>query len=222
MYSDNFNSGSLSIQVQDNEIHPHIMSVNETSNDTECENENEWFQIRAEYISGSGPKFLSEKFSIPVETIRSRIKREGWNAEKKETREATRLRVRETYTESLCEIQVEAREEYRQMYSQYRSKLKQFIDRTNDPREIILLIKAVNECQQGEFKCLGITEEVDAKLKFAIDPRPIQEDEEKVKRREIEVAFMNQLVNYILAKCPNMTREDVHNFFTSGNDEKSN
>ncbi len=222
MFMNNANSGSLSIQLHNNEVQSHMMSANESLDNTDRENENEWFQIRAEYISGSGPKFLSEKFSIPVETIRSRIKREGWNAEKKETREATRLRVRETYTESLCEIQVEAREEYRQMYSQYRNKLKQFIDRTNDPKEIILLIKAVNECQQGEFKCLGISEEVDAKLKFAIDPRPIQEDEEMVKRREIEVKFMDQLVKFILAKCPNMTREDVHNFFTSGDEKISN
>ena len=199
-----------------------MMSVNETFNDTESENENEWSQIMAEYISGSGPKYLSEKFNIPVETIRSRIKREGWNAEKKITVEATRLRVREVYTESLCEIQVEAREEYRQMYSQYRNKLKQFVDRTNDPKEIILLIKAVNECQQGEFKCLGISEEVDAKLKFAIDPKPIQEDEEMVKRREIQEAFMNQLVKYILVKCPDMTRDDVLNFFTISDDKLSN
>jgi hypothetical protein len=222
MILNNLNSGSLSIQVHENEIHTQMMFVNETFNDTESESENEWFQIRAEYISGSGPKFLSEKFNIPVETIRSRIKREGWNAEKKETREATRLRVREVYTESLCEIQVEAREEYRQMYSQYRKKLKQFIDCTNDPKEIILLIKAVNECQQGEFKCLGISDEVDAKLKFAIDPRPIQEDEELAKRRDIEVAFMNQLIKYILAKYPDMTHEDVVNFFAMGDGDKSN
>ncbi len=108
------------------------------------------------------------------------------------------------------------------MYSQYRNKLKQFVDRTNDPKEIILLIKAVNECQQGEFKCLGISEDVDEKLKFAIDPKLIQEDEEMVKRREIEVAFMNQMIKYILAKCPEMTREDAVNFFTIGDGDKSN
>ncbi len=41
MILNNLNSGSHIIQVHDNEIHPHMMSVNETFNDTESENEAE-------------------------------------------------------------------------------------------------------------------------------------------------------------------------------------
>lgn len=43
-----------------------------------------------------------------------------------------------------------------------------------------------------------------------------------VKKREIEEAFMNQLIKHILAKCPNMTREDVIKFFTTGDEDRSN
>ncbi len=135
----------------------------------------DWAKLKAEYITGAGPKFLSEKYKIPIETIRSRIKREGWNVDRTEINGITQLRVKEKYSELLIDIQIQAREQYRNLYSKLRNKLCQYIDICTDSKEVITIIKALAECQKGEFKSLGISEFSDSYLFKAIDPNPVED-----------------------------------------------
>jgi len=169
----------------------------------------DWAAVKADYLNGCGPKYLSEKYNIPLETIRARIKREGWCEEKREIQETAKLRVRERFSETLWAIQVETREEYRQMFSDYRHRLNLLIGQATDPKNLVTLGKALFECQNGEFKCLGISEAVDAKLNVAIDPKPIQEDEEQAKKEQIQKEYLDQIVRNLRNKVPELSREEI-------------
>jgi hypothetical protein len=169
----------------------------------------DWAAVKADYLNGCGPKYLSEKYNIPLENVRARIKREGWCDEKREIQETAKLRVRERFSETLWAIQVETREEYRKMFADYRHRLNLLIGQTTDPKNLMTLGKALFECQNGEFKCLGISEAVDAKLNVAIDPKPVQEDEEQAKREQIQKEYLEQIVRNIRQKVPDLSREEI-------------
>lgn len=169
----------------------------------------DWAAVKADYLNGCGPKYLSEKYNIPLENVRARIKREGWCEEKREIQETAKLRVRERFSETLWAIQVETREEYRQMFSEYRHRLNLLIGQTTDPKNLVTLGKALFECQNGEFKCLGISEAVDAKLNVAIDPKPIQEDEEQAKREQIQKEYLDKIARNLRQKFPQLSLEEL-------------
>jgi hypothetical protein len=76
-----------------------------------------------------------------------------------------------------------------------------------------LRTKTTIECQQGEFKCLGISDEVYAKLRLAIDPIFIQEDEELVRRKDIEQTFLKRKIRHMLIKFPELKHEQLTQFF---------
>jgi hypothetical protein len=48
------------------------------------------------------------------------------------------------------------------------------MERTNDPREMVLITKAMSDCMNNEFRCVGITELSDKGLYNAINPRPVE------------------------------------------------
>jgi len=130
----------------------------------------DWIQLKAEYLAGARPKFLSEKYGIPVETIRSQIKRGGWNLEKKDINEQVGMVVREKYSETLAELQVDIREKYRKVASLVLDRA--LLNQSDDLKEILYLSRIIESCRLQEFRCAGITEESDKLLHELINPVP--------------------------------------------------
>ena len=55
----------------------------------------DWDEVRHAYLEGENHKSLSERFGIPIATIRSRASREGWREKRKEAEEARTLKQTE-------------------------------------------------------------------------------------------------------------------------------
>jgi len=132
----------------------------------------DWIQVKAEYFSGARPKFLSEKYGIPVETIRSQIKRGGWNKEKKDVNDQVAMIVRDAHSETLAELQIIIREKYRKVFSLVLEPTLEMFRTWNDPKEMFYLSKIIEICMRQEFRCAGITEESDSHLHELINPVP--------------------------------------------------
>ena len=185
----NQNNSSKTVEdAQDVKNNNHELSEN-TSDIAMIEKDGiDWAKIKAEYLCGLRPNFLSEKYKIPVDTIRSRIKRGEWHKEKNDTSDYVKLRVREEFSETLVEIQILTREEYRIIYSCIREKLKLMITQNNDLKDICIILKALNECRENEFNCVAISDASDKNLYSITKPVPIE------KKKEIEEE-LNQKVD---------------------------
>lgn len=132
----------------------------------------DWNEIKAEYFAGAGPKFLSEKYSIPVETIRSQIKRNGWGKEKKDIDNHLSMLVRDKYAETLAELQIVIREKYRKVFSLILEPTLEMFRTSTKAKEMFYLSKIIESCMRQEFRCAGITEESDSLLHELINPVP--------------------------------------------------
>lgn len=132
----------------------------------------DWNEIKAEYFAGAGPKFLSEKYSMPVETIRSQIKRNGWGKEKRDIDNHLGMLVRDKYAETLAELQIIIREKYRKVFSLLLEPTLEMFRTSNNAKEMFYLSRIIESCMRHEFRCAGITEESDKLLHELINPVP--------------------------------------------------
>lgn len=69
-----------------------------------------WAAIKREYLEGSGPSLLAEKYGMDVEQIYNKIKRDKWAASKNQLKTEIEKTIREEAVASVAELKTQARE----------------------------------------------------------------------------------------------------------------
>lgn len=128
-----------------------------------------WLLIKSEYLTGAKPEELAKKYKVNVSTIRKKILRDGWNAEKEEIERKTMLKAQEKLVDTLVGKQINSREHYRSQFRVIASIIVESVRQNPDPRLLPGLVKALRDCQDAEFKSLAINENYDKSLYRHVD-----------------------------------------------------
>lgn len=130
-----------------------------------------WNMIKADYLAGMSLDQISKKYGISIETLRTKIKRGKWAEEKKQLEAEALLRVKDAYVDSLVEHQVRARDRYVKYYIDASRKIMELIERSQDARQMVMLMNALGQSEAGEFRALGITDKSNEFLWRYVDHR---------------------------------------------------
>lgn len=131
----------------------------------------DWSLIKPDYLARIPLDQISRKYGVSIETLRTRIKRDQWAEEKKQLEAEALLKVRGTYVDCLVEYQVKARDRYIMYYIELSHKIIGMSKSCQDPKLLVLLMNALEQCQSGEFKALAINDKSNEYLGRYVDHR---------------------------------------------------